>query len=215
MEKPQKAVRILIAEDDKVSRFVLENALVKCGYDVVVTTDGDEAWRALHEPDPPSIAILDWMMPGLDGLEVCRRIRQDPTKQSTYVILLTARANKEDLVLGMEAGADDYISKPFDREELRVRVEAGARMIRLQQKLADRVQDLADALAKVRQLQGLLPICSYCKRIRNDQNYWQQIENYIADHSGAEFSHGICPQCYEKFVTPQLQKRVIPGVKNS
>ena len=88
-------------------------------------------------------------------------------------------------------------------------------MIRLQQKLADRVQELANALARVRQLQGLLPICSYCKRIRNDQNYWQQIENYIAEHSGAEFSHGICPECYEKFVTPELGKRMISGDKNS
>ena len=214
MERAQKVMRILIAEDDMVSRFVLESALIKCGYDVVVATDGVEAWRALHQPDPPSLVILDWMMPGMDGLEVCQRIRQDPATQSTYVILLTARASKEDLVLGMEAGADDYIPKPFDREELRVRVQAGARMIGLQQKLADRVQELADALARVRQLQGLLPICSYCKRIRNDQNYWQQIENYIAEHSGAEFSHGICPECYEKFVTPELGKSTISGEKN-
>jgi DNA-binding response OmpR family regulator len=204
-------MRILISEDDMVSRCVLETTLTKFGYDVVVAKDGVEAWRELRRPEPPSLVILDWMMPGLDGLEVCRRIRQDPSTQSLYVILLTARASKEDIVLGIEAGADDYITKPFDREELRVRVQAGARLIRLQQKLADRVRELANALARVHQLQGLLPICSYCKRIRNDQNYWQQIETYIAEHSGAEFSHGICPECYEKFVTPDLEKCATSG----
>jgi DNA-binding response OmpR family regulator len=117
---------------------------------------------------------------------------------------LTARANTEDLVAGFEAGADEYIVKPFDLAELRVRLQAGARIVELQQKLEERVRDLESALSRVKQLQGLLPICAYCKRIRNDQNYWQQVEAYVSQRSEAEFSHSICPDCYESVVKPEL-----------
>ena len=107
----------------------------------------------------------------------------------------------------MQAGADDYITKPFDPAELEARLQVGARVTDLQNKLAERVKELEAALSQVKQLRGLLPICSYCKKIRNDENYWDQVENYIAKHSDAEFSHSICPECYEKFLKPQLRSR--------
>jgi DNA-binding response OmpR family regulator len=198
-------MKILIAEDDLVSRKMLEATLVRWGYEVVVTSDGAEALKSLKEPDAPKVAILDWMMPGLDGVDVCRQLRAASGADPAYVILLTAKGNKTDIVNGLDAGADDYIIKPFDRDELRARLQAGLRIVTLQSTVAARVRELEDAIARIKTLQGLLPICSYCKRVRNDGDYWQQVESYISDHSDARFSHGICPDCYESVVKPQLQ----------
>jgi phosphoserine phosphatase RsbU/P len=122
-----------------------------------------------------------------------------PSEQPTanlYLILLTTLESSEDIVTGLGAGADDYIVKPFDPGELQARVNVGVRVITLQERLAARVAELQVALASVRTLHGMLPICSYCKRIRADDRYWQQIEAYIAERSEAQFSHGICPDCY-------------------
>ncbi len=198
-------MRVLIAEDDPVSRRILETLLRRWGYEVTSTIDGKAAWDLLQEPDAPSLAILDIMMPGIDGLELCRRVRRSQTSMPPYIILLTANQGVREIVKGIEAGADDYLTKPYDREELRVRVQVGARIVELQMKLSERVQQLEVALDHVKQLQGILPICSYCKKIRNDLNYWQHVESYVSDHSQAEFSHGICPTCYETKVKPQLE----------
>ena len=115
-----------------------------------------------------------------------------------YVILLTSRDSSADIVVGLEAGADEYLVKPFDPNELRARVHTGVRVLHLQQRLVQKIEALEEALANVKQLRGLLPMCSYCKSIRNDGDYWQQLEAYIGDHSEAEFSHGICPTCLER-----------------
>jgi DNA-binding response OmpR family regulator len=187
-----------------VSRRLLEETLIKWGYEVVVTSDGFAAWEALQSSDPPALAILDWMMPGLDGIQVCRKVRGTPTSTPPYLILLTAKGRREDIITGLQAGANDYVTKPFDRAELQARLQVGVRIVELQQSLADRVIELEEALARVKQLQGLLPICAYCKKIRDDQNYWQQVENYISEHSEAQFSHSICPECYERLVRPEL-----------
>jgi phosphoserine phosphatase RsbU/P len=199
-------VRLLIAEDDMISRRLLETTLIKWGYEVVVTGDGVAAWEVLQTEDTPPLAILDWMMPGMDGIEVCRKVRQTPTPTPPYLILLTAKGRREDIVTGLRAGANDYVTKPFDREELRARVQVGMRIVELQQSLAERVKALEEALTRVKQLQGLLPICSYCKKIRDDQNYWQQVESYISEHSEAQFSHSICPDCYDRLVKPELDQ---------
>jgi DNA-binding response OmpR family regulator len=208
-------VRILIAEDDAVSRRLLETALSKWGYEPIVTTDGLQALEILVQPGAPSLAVLDWMMPGMDGAEVCRRVRSQGADRLLYIILLTAKARKQDIVQGLTAGADDYIIKPFDRAELKARISTGERILRLQAELAARVKELELALANVKLLQGLLPICCYCKKIRNDQNYWQQVDSYIADHSEAQFTHGICPECREKILEPELQRLKIeePGFR--
>jgi phosphoserine phosphatase RsbU/P len=204
-------VKVLIAEDDIVSCRLLETTLTKWGYEVVVTCDGLQALAAIQGTDAPPLAILDWMMPGLDGIEVCRRARSMHSPTPPYLILLTAKGRREDVITGLEAGANDYVTKPFNREELRARIRVGMRIVELQHSLADRVHALEEALASVKQLQGLLPICSYCKKIRDDQNYWQQVENYISQHSAAQFSHSICPDCYEHLVKPELdQLRRLP-----
>ena len=191
-------MKVLIAEDDPVSRRLLQAALIKWGYEVTVTTNGKEAWAALQSPDAPALLILDWLMPELDGVEVCRQARQLKAFKSAYIILLTSRGSKDDIVLGLEAGADDYVTKPFDHGELRARVQVGYRVVKLQTALADRVKELEEAIANVKQLQGLLPICSYCKKIRDDGNYWHRVESYITGHANVRFSHGICPECTTK-----------------
>lgn len=195
-----EATRILVADDDPVSLRILQKALEKWGYGVILARDGTEAWQVLTMPEAPRMAILDWMMPGMDGLTLCRRVRSVPSTPARYLILLTARNDYADIVAGLEAGANDYVTKPFHHAELRARVRVGIRIQVLQRKLANQVHNLEIALKQVKQLRGLLPICMYCKRIRKDEDYWQQVESYISEHSEAEFSHGICPECYEKLL---------------
>jgi len=191
-------MKILIAEDDPVSRRLLQATLNKWGYQVTITANGKEAWQALQTPEAPSLLILDWLMPEMDGVEICREARRSPAHKSAYIILLTSRGSKEDIVKGLEAGADDYVTKPFDHGELRARVQVGSRVVQLQSALADRVRELEEALSSVKTLQGLLPICCYCKKIRDDGNYWHRVESYIAGHANVRFSHGICPDCSAK-----------------
>jgi DNA-binding response OmpR family regulator len=199
-------MRVLIAEDDLIPRRMLRGALTGWGYEVVEATDGTHAWQLLQEPDAPKLAVLDWMMPGLDGPEVCRRLRERPAAEPTYVLLLTARGAKADVVAGLRAGANDYVTKPFDRAELEARVRVGQTVVELQASLAARVRDLEESLAQVRQLQGLLPICCYCKKVRDDQSYWQKVETYFAAHAEVRFSHGICPDCWKDVVEPELRQ---------
>src|SRR3954447_19380521 len=177
-------MRILIADDDRMTTMMLSRTLEGWGFDVGVVHDGAAAWESITGANPPALAIVDWMMPGLDGIELCRRIRAAELPSPVYVILLTARTSRQDLVAGLEAGADDYLTKPFDPDELRARIHVGQRTIGL--------------IANIKRLTGLLPICSYCKRIRTDTDYWEQVESYITDHTDALFSHGICPVCMEK-----------------
>jgi PleD family two-component response regulator len=189
-------MRALVADDDRVAAEMLKRALVRWEFEVTVVADGAAAWRHLQEAAAPTLAVLDWMMPNLEGADVCRRVRRDLAHANTYLILLTSLDSRKDLVAGLDAGADDYVVKPFDIEELRARVQVGVRVLTLRQQLAERVAELQAALSNVKQLQGLLPICSYCKRIRGDDQYWEQVESYIAERSDAQFSHGICPNCY-------------------
>ena len=189
-------MRALVADDDRVTAEILSRTLKRWEFDVTVVGNGAAAWDHLRAATAPTLAILDWMMPELDGPEVCRRVRRELPLANMYLMLLTARESRGDLVAGLDAGADDYITKPFDAEELRARVQVGVRVLTLQKSLAERVEELQAALSNVKQLRGLLPICSYCKRIRGDDQYWQQLEGYIAEHSDAQFSHGICPTCY-------------------
>lgn len=191
-------MRVLVAEDDRGSRVLLQQSLLAWGYEPVLCADGVEALRVLLSPDSPRIAVLDWMMPELDGLEVCRRIRASEIALPPYLLLLTGRSEPRDIVAGLRAGADDYLTKPVNRDELEARLQVALRVVSLQDRLADRVQALEQALSRVRQLHGLLPICAYCKRIRDDQNYWKQVEAYLAEHADVQFSHGICPTCLEK-----------------
>lgn len=192
-------MKLLVAEDDLTSRRILEAILPKWGYDVLAVANGAEALSALTAAEAPKLAVLDWMMPGLDGVEVCRRVREQPTAEPPYIIMLTALERKTDIVHGLQAGANDYITKPYDTNELQARLGVGRRVVELQGTLAHRVAELQDALAHIKTLQGILPICMHCHRIRSDQESWQRVESYISEHSDAKFSHGICPECVVKY----------------
>lgn len=191
-------MRVLIADDDAALRYALRIQLERWGYAPIVCEDGNAARGVLTGEAPPPLAILDRSMPGADGVTLCREIRATEALSTMYVVLLTAHDTNDEMVAGLDGGADEYITKPFDWAVLRARIASGARIAALQQSLAQRVKELQDALTTVKQLSGLLPICSYCKRIRGDGDYWQQLEAYISEHSEADFSHGICPPCFEQ-----------------
>jgi DNA-binding response OmpR family regulator len=190
--------RILIAEDHHVSRHLLERNLQNWGFEVVSAENGAAAAAILDAPGAPSIAVLDWMMPEMDGVEVCQRVRRQTNRPYIYLLLLTAKSQKEEVAAGLEAGADDYVIKPFDPDELRARLKVGQRVVELERTLDKRVQDLQAALDDVKKLKSLLPICMYCKSVRDDKDYWRQIDEYIYTETGTDFSHGICPHCMDK-----------------
>ncbi len=188
-------MRILLAEDELITRQTLQQILRSWGYDVVAVAQGDQALEQMLLPEAPRLALLDWEMPGLTGPELCCKVRVVPTDQPPYLILLTGRGNPQDIAAGLSSGANDYLTKPFHRPELEARLNVARRTLDLQRHLAERVRELESVLAQVKQLRGMLPICAWCKKVRNDQNYWQQVEEYIGQHSGVTFSHGICPAC--------------------
>jgi sigma-B regulation protein RsbU (phosphoserine phosphatase) len=192
------AMRVLIADDDLVTSRRLRGLAEAWGYDVVTAADGPSTLTALQCDDAPRLVLLDWVMPGLDGVRVCQSIREREGGENVYVIMLTAKTGHQDMVAGFDAGVDDFLVKPFDADELRSRLKAASRIVDLQSRLAANVAELTDALHSVKTLKGMLPICGYCKSIRDDSNYWHQVEEYVSDHTDAAFSHGICPKCLEE-----------------
>jgi phosphoserine phosphatase RsbU/P len=192
------AMRILIADDDPTSLAALVATLQRRGDEVVAVSSGTEALEALQRPDAPRVAILDWIMPGIDGVEVIRRIRAGETDQPPHIIIVTARGDKANIVEGLGSGADDYVCKPYDPDELRARVDVGRRMLELRARLAEHARGLQQALDEVQTLRGIIPICANCKSVRDDGGYWMQVETYVSQHSEAGFTHGICPDCMKK-----------------
>jgi sigma-B regulation protein RsbU (phosphoserine phosphatase) len=199
-------MKILIADDNLSIRTLLQKLLKKIGFQILVAEDGQKAWELLEKEENVPLVILDWMMPNMNGIEFCNKIRNDKSKKSIYIIMLTAQEGKDNAVAALKAGADDFITKPFNNSELNARINAGKRIIELQENLFNRITELEDALSQVKQLQGLLPICSYCKNIRDDKNYWHKVESYISKNTDANFTHSICPKCYENVVKPQIKK---------
>lgn len=180
-------MRILIAEDDPVSVKILQFTLQHWGHDVITTSDGAAAWEAF-ERDPVRVIISDWMMPGLDGLELCQKVRSRPKTEYAYFILLTAiNTGRDNLRKAMDAGIDDFLTKPLDREAVFMRLRVAERIL--------------GYTTEIKMLKELIPICMYCKRVRDDQDYWQQVETYIHQQTGSQFSHGICPDCFQKQVS--------------
>lgn len=179
-------MKILIAEDDPVSAKILQFTLENSGYQVIVAPHGKIAWE-LFDREPVRVIVSDWMMPEMDGIELCAKVRARPKTDYTYFILLTAiHTGRENLRKAMDAGVDDFLTKPLDREGIMMRLRVAERIIEFTQ--------------QIRQLKELIPICMYCKKVRDDSNYWQAVESYIAHHTGSSFSHGICPDCFEKHV---------------
>jgi sigma-B regulation protein RsbU (phosphoserine phosphatase) len=192
-------MNVLVADDDQTSRQVLNAILTGEHYSVTEVDNGLAALETLQSASEAFVALIDWEMPGMEGTEVCRRVRELSNSQPIHLILLTARDSKSDVVQGLRTGANDYIVKPFNRTELLARVSIGAQMVGLQRSLTRHIAELESALKRVKQLGGLLPICSYC-------NYWQQVESYVMHHSDAQFSHSICPSCYESIVKPEMAR---------
>lgn len=197
-------MRILIADDDSASRIVLATFLERLGYEVVAVEDGLAAWRVLQLANAPRLAILDLMMPGIDGLELVRRAREIPSMLPPYLIMLSTRSEKIDIVAGLDAGANDYVAKPFDHGELRARVEVGRRMVEMRSELAAKIEQLRQAVDQIKTLKGIVPICASCKNIRDDRGFWNRVENYVRDHTEAEFSHAVCPDCMKRLY-PQFK----------
>ena len=198
-------MKILIADDQLMYRRLARAALEPAGHEISEVDNGLAAWELLEGAERPSLAMVDWMMPGLTGPEVCRKVRGRADASPPYLILVTGQGRPEDIVAGLEAGADDYITKPFNPAELQARVQVGVRILELRTALGARVIALEEALAQVQQLQGLLPMCAWCKKIRDEKNYWQQVEQYIAGHTKAQFTHSICPQCRDTIVRPKIE----------
>ena len=184
-------MKILIVEDDASSRETLKVLLELDGHDVTAAPNGSEGWQVFEREDYP-VVISDWLMPEMDGLELCRRIRTADRPSYSYVLLVSALKGKSSYLQGMAAGADDFVSKPYDPDELRTRLIVAGRIIGIQD--------------RVKRLEGVLPTCMYCKKIRDEQDQWVGIETYISTRSRASFSHGVCPACYDSHVKPELDQ---------
>jgi DNA-binding response OmpR family regulator len=199
-------MKILVADDHLVNRRLLQVLLEAEGYQIVEAHNGAEALAMLNAMTEPCVGLIDWQMPELEGPEVCRRARLRYNGPPLFLLLVTIRNTQEDIVAGLRAGANDYVVKPFHKDEMLARVKIGIQMVELQQNLLDRVRELGEALANVKTLSGLLPMCGFCKKIRNDRDYWQQVEEYLARNSELTVSHGICPECYQIHIQPQLEQ---------
>lgn len=198
-------MKILIADDDPVSRRLLDECVSDLDHDVTIVCDGREAWTKLMA-ERFDVVVSDWMMPKIDGIDLCRRLRARTSEPFCYVMLLTSRDTTDDVVEGITAGANDFMTKPWKREEFRARLCAAERVVQLERTLAKRVADLQRALDEVATLKEILPICMYCKNIRNDQQAWDKIDDYLQREGLASFTHAICPPCYEDEVQPMLKE---------
>jgi sigma-B regulation protein RsbU (phosphoserine phosphatase) len=204
--------KILVVDDIKKNIQVLGSTLVKQGYAVSYATEGAKALKMVSKENFDLI-LLDIMMPGMDGFQVCRRLKQDQKTKDIPILFLTAKSEQDDIVKGLEQGAVDYLTKPFNTVELIARIKNHIALCNARAELALRNSELEKknqklemllkqnqkAMEEIKILQGILPICSACKKIRDDKGYWNRIESYIESHSEAFFSHGMCPDCTQKY----------------
>jgi sigma-B regulation protein RsbU (phosphoserine phosphatase) len=178
-----KRTRILVVEDDLISSIVLKTVLEKLGYETVIAGNGNEAWDEFDQK-PVRLIVSDWMMPGMDGLGLCEKVRARSRTLYTYFILLTAnRTTPENYALAAAAGVDDFLTKPLDREAIRMRLVVAERILKY--------------TAEIRRLKEMIPICVYCRKVRDEDDYWERVETYIQKETGSRFSHGACPECCE------------------
>jgi sigma-B regulation protein RsbU (phosphoserine phosphatase) len=184
-------MKLIVADDEPVSLKLLVRTLQKWKYEVASCANGEEAWKEYLKGES-HVVISNWVMPGMDGIELCKKIRAQENDEYTYIILLTGKKGRDDFLQGMSAGADDYLTKPLAPLELKVRLEVAARILALK--------------SDVRVLRGILPICAWCKKIRDDEQLWHDVEEYISIHTGADFSHSICPSCHDQ-VSEELEVR--------
>jgi sigma-B regulation protein RsbU (phosphoserine phosphatase) len=201
--RPPGEIKVLVVEDDPFFQRVLQKRISIDGYQVMVASDGREGMKAIvtFEPD---LVISDWMMPQVDGLELCQSVKTGLREAAPYFILLTAKGEINDRLLGLETGADDYLVKPCDQGELMARVRAGLRIVVLTQELRHSLNDLKHAKAEIEagqaelsRLTEHLPICSQCKRIKLANGQWQELEQYLRARLQSDFDKAVCPDCRE------------------
>jgi|GEM_PF-698689 len=221
MKRENKVVqpKILVVDDVKMNIQLLGSILVKEGYALSYATNGLKALEMTGK-ECFDIILLDVMMPEIDGFTVCRHLKQDPVTRDIPVLFLTAKSEKDDIVRGFQEGAVDYLTKPFNAAEMLARVKTHLALRKAQLEIVERnteleeknrqleqlLEDNRKSLLEIRILRGILPICGHCKKIRNDEGYWIQLESYIRDHSEAEFTHGVCAECAKEhyaYLTPK------------
>jgi phosphoserine phosphatase RsbU/P len=193
-------VKVLIVEDDPVTSLILANRVRAIGHEVLTAPDGREGWYT-YVRESPRIIITDWMMPVVDGIELCRMVRADRRARYTYIIMLTGLDGREHFLAGMNAGADDLLTKPVDLDTLRARLRAAERIVRLQ--------------TAARDLEGILPICAYCKRIRDEENTWHTVEEYVTARTDTSFASTLCPECGGQAGVPVDRVGATTGQENS
>ncbi len=245
-----KRMKILIVEDSRTQAVHLKSLLERNGYDVIWAENGKTAWEAI-EQDPPDVVITDILMPKMDGYELCRKIKVDESTRHIPVILVSRLSDPEDIIKGIESGADNFITKPYDEDALVARIDYIFVNMRLRREkrsemglevffggkkhfiTADRIQmldlllstyeearrrttelekahkELQEAYRRIRTLEGILPICSGCKKIRDEQGVWHSLEEYIGSRSNARFSHGLCPECAERLYPEYFKKKPV------
>jgi PleD family two-component response regulator len=192
------SITILIVDDDPEIRFASTRILKNSGFNVIEESSGNGCLDAVRKKTP-SLVLLDVVLPDISGIEVCRCIKSDPALKQTFVVLLSGvKTGSDSQAEGLEMGADGYIVRPVSNREFLARVQAYFRIIIAERERDRTIQKLQEALSTIKTLSGLLPICANCKKVRDDKGYWKQIEAYVQEHSEAEFSHGICPDCAKK-----------------
>jgi PleD family two-component response regulator len=188
---------ILVVDDTPANLRLLFRLLTEQGYRVRAVSSGANALESIQQA-LPDLILLDIMMPEMNGYQVSEQLKRDERTRDIPIIFVSAMDEVQDKVMAFRAGGVDYVTKPFQAEEVLARVQTHLRLRRLQKQLAQRVCELEDALAQVRTLRGLLPICASCKKVRDDQGYWHDVEEYLHEHAHVDLSHGICPDCFQK-----------------
>jgi CheY-like chemotaxis protein len=198
--------RILVVDDSPIDRAIIVDFLTPLPCTFTVAENGEQALAMVREA-PPSIILLDIVMPGKNGFQVCRELKADPATRDVPVIFLTSRSAVHDTLEGFRAGAVDYVCKPYEPEELLARVNTHIELCNRIQREHALVERLQKALDEVKTLSDLIPICAWCRRVRDDHGYWQQVEAYFASHGKMKFSHGVCPECQTKHFPETLDRK--------
>lgn len=199
-------MRVLVADDDPVSAKVCTHLLEHLGHEVLAARNGDEAWDALQRPEAPRFAVLDWMMPGIDGVELCRRLRGTTRHSLSYLVIVTSRSRTDDLVQALDAGANDFLAKPIDPAEFTARITVGVNSLARQDRLLEMLVALHSRFSHEFKLSAPVPVCMYCKSVRDSSDQWQEREAFLGRVALANLSHGICPACEDGIVGPMLER---------
>lgn len=196
--KKNSDIKILVVDDDPEILFATERVIKKMGFTTVGAETGFGCIDTV-ERQQPDLILLDVELPDISGVEVCHTLKNDPEHKNIYIMMLSGnKTSSENQADGLDSGADGYVPRPVSNRELAARVNSMARLIRAERKCASYIEELEDALEKIKVLSGIVPICMHCKKIRDDQGYWNQLESFIQKHSSAQFSHGVCDPCLHK-----------------